>query len=239
MRLNRLLFLALFLLSNLCLAQDEDIDRWDNWFLMGQKIVFGGEGNWKHSHELQWRAKEDVTALDQVFYEAVITYSPNATWEIVPDFRMARKNDVMDFRPGFGIVRKDYFKWAPKGQFVHQLKYQYDINNRGDGRHGLRYVINYNQVINESLVVSGLIGGFYRWSGDFNGVEFVRFGPSIAYVFNEVHSLGFAPLIGVGNLGFDENGEKLGWVGSFTPLIQLIIRVKKDYKFTPSKYINF
>lgn len=46
-------FSLIMLLSNSVFAQDDGIDRWDNWLLIGNKIVFGGQTNFQHSHELQ------------------------------------------------------------------------------------------------------------------------------------------------------------------------------------------
>ena len=236
--------IALFFISstlactNLLKAQTADpIDRWDNWFLVGNKIVFGGVDNIKHSHEIQFRVKDNMQSLDQWYYEGVFTYSPNENWEIVPDFRAAVKPTKYDFRPAFGIIRKDYIGKGENKydiQFVQQLKYQLDIDTQGNTRSGLRYVLTYNSVINEHFVVSGLVGPFYRWSETFSGIEFVRGGPVFTYIFDTVHTVSFAPLFGAGNLG----GEN-GWAWSFTPMIQLIIRVNKNYKYLPAKYINF
>jgi hypothetical protein len=118
-------------------------------------------------------------------------------------------------------------------QLVQQAKYQLDIDGKGNVRHGVRYVLTYNRIINENFIVSGLLGPFYRWSKEFTGIEFVRGGPVFTYVFDAAHTLSFAPLFGAGNLGDN------GWAYSFTPMVQLIIRVNKDYKYVPAKYINF
>ncbi len=223
-------------------CQEQEIDRMDYWFLLGNKIVFGGVNNWKHSHELQWRVKDNVQTLDQWYYETVVTYSPSANWEVVPDFRAAVKPGRMDFRPGMGVVRKDYLGKGEnkyRTQFVQQLKYQWDIDTDGESRHGVRYIVTYNQIVKENFIVSFLGGPFYRWSESFTGVEFVRGGPVFTFIFDKVHTVGFAALAGAGNLGDDSEGNHLGWAWSFTPMVQLIIRVNKDYKYLPAKYINF
>ena len=235
----RYVFLLLVLLVKsfeLFAQNPEEVDRWDNWFLLGNKIVFGGAANFKHSHEIQFRVRDNMQALDQWYYEGVFTYSPNANWEIVPDFRAAVKPTKFDFRPAIGVVRKDYIGKEEskfKAQLVQQLKYQVDIDSDGNVRHGLRYVITYNRIINDQFIVSGLIGPFYRWSEAFGGIEFVRGGPVFTYIFDTMHTVSFAPLFGAGNLGAD------GWAYSFTPMVQLIIRVNKEYKYLPAKYINF
>ena len=87
------IFCLTLLLSNFTYGQEDDIDRWDNWLLIGNKIVFGGQTNFQHSHELQWRVNENMSALKEWYYEGVLTYSPNAKWEIAPDFR-ASENPI-------------------------------------------------------------------------------------------------------------------------------------------------
>lgn len=227
----------LFLLKHtVARAQEEPIDRWDNWFLVGNKVVFGGDKNFRQSHELQWRVNENARALKEWFYEYVFVYTPNAKWELVPDFRASIKPNVTDFRIGIGAVRKSLFK-NNEGKFnqqlVQQAKYQLDYDSDGKLRHGIRYVITYNYVFSEKLIVSGLVGPFYRWSEKFTGIEFVRGGPVFTYVFDKQHTLAVAPLFGAGNI------EPNGWAYSFTPMVSLIIRVNKDYKYVPAKYINF
>jgi hypothetical protein len=229
-------FLLLAIVAQLRAQTTEPVDRWDNWFLVGNKIVFGGVGDFKHSHEIQFRVKNNMQSLDQWFYEGVFTYSLNNHWEIVPDFRAAIKPTAYDFRPALGVVRKDYIGKGENKyniQFVQQFKFQVDMDSEGNNRSGLRYVLTYNNVVNDHLVISGLTGAFYRWSEGFNGIEFVRAGPIFTYIFDKVHSVSFAPLFGAGNLGVD------GWAYSFTPMVQLIIRTNKQYKYLPAKYINF
>ena len=228
---------VLFFLTVSTYAQEPDIDRWDNWLLVGNKIVFGGENDFQHSHELQWRVNENMSALKEWYYEGVLTYSPNANWEIVPDFRASVKSDRQDFRFGLGGVRKFNFKNEQNkisGQFVNQIKYQLDYDTKGNLRHGFRYVVTYNKIVNEKFIVSGLVGPFYRWSEDFTGIEFVRGGPVFTYIFDKQHTLAIAPLFGTANLGGD-----LGWAYSFTPMVSLVIRAGKKYKYVPAKYINF
>lgn len=229
-------FIVLLFLSVPLLAQEEEIDRWDNWFLVGNKVVFGGKNAFKHSHELQWRVNNNMRSLKEWYYEGVFTYSPNAKWEITPDFRASVKPVGTDFRFGLSGVRKSFINREEgkfDGQLVQQLKYQIDIDDRGNVRHGVRYVLTYNHLLSEKFIISGLIGPFYRWSKNFTGVEFVRGGPVFTYIFDPQHTIAFAPLFGAGNLGDN------GWAYSFTPMISLIIRIDKDFKYVPAKYINF
>ena len=154
----------------------------------------------------------------------------------MPDFRASIKPDRLDYRIGLGAVYKsNYYNSEEniKGQLVQQFKYQYDFDNKGGLRHGIRYVVTYNKIVNSQLILSGLIGPFYRWSENFNGIEFVRGGPVVTYIFDALHTVAFAPLFGAGNI------KPNGWVYSFTPMVSVIIRVNKDYKYVPAKYINF
>jgi hypothetical protein len=234
--MKKIILAVFLLLISLLQINAQEIDRWDNWFLLGNKLVFGGQNNIKHSHELQWRVDNNMRSLNVWYYEGVFTYSPNAKWEVVPDFRASIKPDKTDFRFGFGLVRKNNMGnegSSVNQQLVQQLKYQLDIDGNGNVRHGVRFVATYNRIISEKFVVSGLIGPFYRWSEEFTGIEFVRGGPVFTYIFNTQHTLAFAPLFGAGNIKPD------GWAYSFTPMVSLIIRINKDYKYVPAKYINF
>ncbi|TRX63317.1 hypothetical protein [Carboxylicivirga sp. M1479] len=229
--------LLLFLsgLHQLGYSQENEIDRWDNWLLVGNKVVLGGRSSFKHSHELQMRVNNNMQSLKEWFYEGVFTFSPNQNWELVPDFRASVKPDKMDYRIGLGAIRKFNViqNEKLKRQFVNQLKYQIDVDGSGTTRHGLRLVLTYNYIVNEKLIVSGLFGPFYRWSEQFTGVEFVRGGPAITYVFNDYNTFAFAPLFGAGNIAPD------GWSYSFTPMLSIIIRLNNNYKYLPAKYINF
>jgi hypothetical protein len=234
--MKKIILAISLLLISLMQISAQEIDRWDNWFLLGNKLVFGGQNNIKHSHELQWRVDNNMRSLNVWFYEGVFTYSPNAKWEVVPDFRASINPDKTDFRFGFGLVRKSYLGNEESNinqQLVQQLKYQLDIDGNGNVRHGVRFVATYSRIISEKFVVSGLIGPFYRWSEEFSGIEFVRGGPVFTYVFDTSHTLAVAPLFGAGNI------KPNGWAYSFTPMVSLIIRINKDYKYVPAKYINF
>lgn len=237
MKSNSLIVLLLSIISFSIQAQEDEIDRWDNWLLVGNKIVFVGKNKIRHSHELQWRVNENMTALKEWYYEGVVSYTPNSKWEFSPDFRASIKSDRVDYRLGLSGVRIANFKNSEgkvKSQFVQQAKYQFDYDSHSNLRHGVRYVLTYNHIVNQNLIVSGLIGPFYRWSEDFTGIEFVRGGPVFTYIFDKQHTIALAPLFGGANLGGDN-----GWAYSFTPMISLIIKVGDKFKYTPAKYINF
>ncbi|MGL1886526.1 MAG: hypothetical protein OCD76_08430 [Reichenbachiella sp.] len=172
------IFLLLSLRLNLAVqAQNEDIDRWDNWLITGQKVVFGGQKNYKHSHELQWRADENLKNLNTLLYEAVFTYSPNQHWEIVPDIRYSIKSAANEIRPGFGIIRKDYIGAITESsvtQFAQQVKWQADIKNGRPNTQAVRYAPSISHIINGKYVVGGLLAGVYQWGGGFSGLAFVR-----------------------------------------------------------------
>ncbi len=214
------------------------IDRWDNWLIMGNKIVFGGQDDYKHSHEIQWRADENISQLNTLFYEGVLTYSPSQKWEIVPDFRISRRPNRWEFRPGLGVVRKDFFGkdkdhlWA----IAQQVKWQGDFKTEGFGTtQAIRYVPSISYVISKKYVVGGLAAALFQWGdGEDITLRFIRAGGSFGIVFDEVHTLNITPAFGAEYLNKDD-----GWVYSFTPIIQLILRVNKDYKYIPARYINF
>ncbi len=227
-----LLIILVFALTQIK-AQEVEPELWSHWLVAGNKVVFGGSSNWRNSHELQTRLKGKMDTFDSFLYEGIFTYSPNAHWEFVPDYRFTRKVDEVEFRPGLGVIYKQYFgkSEVPKSQLVYQLKWQADIDS--EFQQGARFMLNYAHVLNDHWLISGLGGVFYRWSNDFTGVQFIRAGAGVSYIFDEMHSLNFIQAVGVENRG---NGTIT--YANF-PMIQLIIRLNKDYKYIPSKYISF
>lgn len=213
-------------------AQEAELDKWDNQFFVGNKVTWGSD-KWRYSGELQSRFIQDFQALDRWYFEGVATYQHSANWEIVPDFRFSVRPDFVEVRPGFGIIRKDLLGKAdkPNQQFVQQLKYQADIGN-GRTNHGLRYILFYNYVFNKKLIASGIGGVFYSWKGNYNGFEFIRAGAALAYLLNEQHSINFTYFAGAA----DTSPE---WTFSGSFVVQLIINIRKDYKYVPAKYISF
>ena len=237
---KKLTFFTLFILTLLVgfksqsLAQTTEPDTsWDNWLIMGNKVVFGGQNQYKHSHEIQWRAENNFTALNTLLYEAVFTYSPNERWEIVPDFRYSLKPTRRETRLGFGIVRKDYIGEGVT-QIAQQVKWQGDFKSEGDYTMAVRYVPSISHIINDKYIVGGLVAAVYQWGPSFPpSIAFIRAGPTFGMIFDDVHTLSIVPAFGADNLG------EYGWAYSFTPIVQLIIRVNKNYKYLPARYINF
>lgn len=226
-------FLIFLITSSFLLrAQEEEPDKWDNQFFIGNKVTWGND-KWRYSGELQSRFVQDFQALDRWYFEGVATYMHSTNWEIVPDFRFSVRPDFVEARPGFGIIRKDLIgkEGVQNQQFVHQIKYQADIGN-GRTNHGIRYIMFYNYVFNKKLIASGIGGVFYSWKNDYNGFEFIRAGAALAYVINEQHSINFTYFAGVA----DTTPERT-YSGSF--VVQLIINIRKDYKYVPAKYISF
>ena len=206
---------------------------WDNWLIMGNKVVFGGQNEFKHSHEIQWRADNDLTSLNTLLYEAVFTYSPNVHWEVTPDIRYSLKPTKREIRVGLGVVRKDY---VGKGitQIAQQVKWQGDFKSEGDYTMAMRYVPSISHIIQDKYIVGGLVAAVYQWGPSFTpSIAFIRAGPTFGIIFDNVHTLNFVPAFGA------ENFREYGWAYSFTPIVQLIIRVNKNYKYLPARYINF
>lgn len=215
------------------LAQTEsEVPAWDQQFFFGNKVSWGSE-NWKYSGELQIRLKDYGKALDNWYLEGVAAYMPSKKWEIVPDFRLGIHPEGVEYRPGFGVLRKDLFrKGEGRGhQIVNQLKYQVDFLP-GEISSGLRYILFYNYVASEKIILSGIGGVFYSWKDHFTGLEYIRGGAGAAYVFNKQHALNLIYFVGAANLG-----DSWSYQGNF--LVQLVINIVKDYKYLPAKYISF
>ena len=210
----------------------EETDKWDNQFFVGNKVTWGNN-KWRYYGELQSRFVHDFQALDRWYFEGVATYQHSANWEIVPDFRFSVRPDFVESRPGFGLIRKDIIgKGDPKHQqLVQQLKYQADFGNDRTN-HGVRYILFYNNVLNKKLIASAVGGVFYSWKPNYTGLEYIRAGGGLAYIMNEQHTLNFTYFGGAADTG-DE------WIYSGSLVIQLVINIRKDYKYVPAKYINF
>lgn len=234
MRISKVvLFLLVLLFIKYSFGQDESpIDKWDNQFFVGNKVSWGGD-KWRYSGELQSRFIQDAQRLDRWFFEGVATYQHSANWEIVPDFRFSVRPEFVEARPGFGIIRKVLIgkEGAPNQQLVHQVKYQADIGNKRTN-HGLRYIMFYNYVFNKKVIATGIGGVFYSWKPDYNGFEFIRAGAALGYVLNEQHSINLTYFVGAA----DTSPE---WTYSGSFVVQLIINIRKDYKYVPAKYISF
>lgn len=232
--LIRIVVIGLMILAgSSALGQSESLPpAFDQQFFFGNKVSWGGE-DWKYSGELQLRLKDKGQSLDNWFFEGVASYMPSKKWEIVPDFRFSIHPEQVEYRPGFGVLRKDLFRREQnKGhQIVNQLKYQADFQP-GNMNSGLRYVLFYNYVASEKIILSGMGGVFYSWKDNFTGLEYIRGGVGAAYIFNMQHALNLIYFVGAANL---ENFW--GYQGNL--LLQLVINIDKDYKYVPAKYISF
>ena len=230
--MGRSITLCLVLLSTLALplsAQNSDpSDNWDNVLYFSNKVAWGPE-SWRISGEFQTRYKNDLGELEQWHIELVATYLLSDRVELVPDFRFTRKPDHVEYRPGFGVIYKHLFE---KSQLVHQLKWQWDKENTGYSSQGVRYALFYNYVFSEKLVGTFLAGGLFEFGKDFTGFLGLRTGFGLAYVIDHAHSLNIGYFYGAVNTG--EGYTNLG-----IPSIQIIINIKKGYRYLPAKYYSF
>jgi len=224
------LFIILFLFVFIDLfSQVTDTLNWDNKIYMGNKIA-GISGDWRFSGELQVRLKNDMGELENWFVEGIATYMLSKKIEIVPDIRISIKPDnEIEFRPGMGVV---YKLNKSSFQFVNQLKWQIDIDNKNNAENGLRYFIFTNHEIGEKFISNFAFGVFYKWKNDWNGFRFIRFGPGLTYLINKQHTINFNYLISA------ENDTKM-WHWAGIPVVQLIININKEYKYLPAKYFSF
>jgi len=223
-------FIVFFLFTSHILFSQET-DKWDNQIFIANKVA-GGADKFKYSGELQIRLKDNMQQLDRWYFEGMASFLLSKHFEIVPDLRFNIKPDEKEIRPGLGVLYKHYVK--DKFQFVHQYKWQIDIDNKGHSDQAIRYVLFINKKINDKIIVSYAIGTLYRWrkEDNFSGIQFFRNGPGIDYKFSEKHHLSFSYFINGTN-----TGEHWTWAG--VPFIQLIININKDYKYVPAKYFNF
>lgn len=203
-------------------------DKWDNQFFVGNKISWGFD-NWKFSGELQTRLKSDFQQLDRWFLEGTTSYLVNKNWEIVAPLRFSVTQKYSEWRPGIGVLYKMYPH--ENLQIVHQLQWQVDIDPE-QSKNGLRYVAFVNYIKNKKLIPNFAAGIFQRWQNDFTGIQFIRVGGGLAWILDVKHSINFSYFIGMTNTG--EN-----WVYQGIPFIQLVININKDYKYVPASYINF
>jgi hypothetical protein len=220
------LIIFLILIPNLLFAQETS--NWDNQIYIANKVGWGSD-HWKYSGELQVRLKENYTELDNWFLEAVASYLPSENWEFVPDLRLATNSDKTDIRPGLGVLYKQRFK---QSALIHQIKWQIDINEAA-ADNGLRYVLFYNYLFNEKIAATVLGGGFYRWTENFSGIRFMRFGGGPTWIVNSVHSLNVNYFLGL------SQADNLAWSYQGIIMVQLIINVNQDFKYRPAKYISF
>jgi len=219
--------IALFIASNI-FAQEE-IGNWDNNLYLSNKFSWGKKETLKQSAEFQSRFNNNLAELEQWYLEYSASYLVSKTWEIVPDFRFTRKPSRLEYRPGLGVIYKRLYT---KSQLVHQFKYQYDFKNGVNDAQGLRYALFYNYLFSENFIGSVFAGGLFEFGKDFNGFLGLRSGVNAAYVFNKAHSVNLGYYYGLIN---DKTGH-YNHVGILS--IQLIINIRKDYKYLPARYFN-
>ena len=116
-------------------------------------------------------------------------------------------------------------------QLVHQVKYQFDQESTGYFSHGMRYALFYNYAFTEKIVASAIAGGLFEFGKNFSGFKSLRTGLSVAYVFDHAHSINAGYFYGAINEG--TYYTNIGIVS-----LQLIINIRKDYKYVPAKYIT-
>jgi len=221
---TRLFILILLLGGFFIFAQeaDEDARNWDNQLYLSDKLTWTSP-QWKYSGEVQIRLIDNMQSLEQWFVEGVASYQFSESIEFSPDLRISIKPDEFVIRPGFGM----FYKFYKEGfQFVNQVKWQIDFDNHGNSDNAARYVINVNKQFNEKMIASFLAGALYRWEVNFQGIELIRIGPGLTYIFNNRHSLNFNYF-----LSGENNGQGFEWAG--IPFIQLIINIDKEYKYIP------
>ncbi len=230
------LFLAIvslcFFRTHQGLAQEGINDNWDNILYYSNKLGWG-EGSWRHTMLAQGRFNNNFSTLEQWFLEYAATYLVNPHLEIVPDFRLTRKPNRREYRPGFGIIYKNLL---PASQLVHQIKWQYDFKDAGTpDSHALRYAIFYNKKLKDKIIGTFIAGGIYEWGETFTGFWGMRSGFDISYVFNQQHRVAIGWLYGLVNT----KEEPTRWVHVGIPTFTIAINIRKDFKYLPANYINF
>lgn len=232
--MKRIILIALLLIFSNLFAQEDEAGSWDHWFVLSNKVNVDGGEKWRHSHDLQIRLNDNARSLDRMMYEGAFTYSPNRKWDIVPDFRISNKPTEFEYRPGFGIIRKMFWgrdSTLQRNSFAQQLKWQADITQR-ETQHAVRYILFYNHIVNKKLVLGAIGGGVYRWSENFTGIQFYRVGASMGFIFNEHNTLTIIEAI-----GFENRGDY--WSYAHFPMVQLTVRIKKDYKYREAQIFSF
>jgi len=213
-------------------AQTNDtIDKWDNQMYISNKVAWSKE-DWRYTGEFQIRTYQNTRELQQYFIEGVATYMPSEHWEVVPDLRVTVYPERFELRLGMGTIYKQYWEKKRKNQLAHQMKYQLDTENGGVFKHGFRYIVFHNAVLNDKFLISSAAGGFYRWSDSFTGLQFLRAMTGLGYSFDKQHIVSISYFVGAEN-----RGDYWSYIGG--PVIQLVIRFDDDFKYVPAKYISF
>ena len=233
---RRILFIVLLFFSMAISLKAQDSlyspqPNWDNQLFYGNKLTWSTE-DWKFSGEFQVRLDHGMRSLDLYLIEGVASYMANKNWEIVPDLRVSVYTEKYEYRPGFGVIYKNTWGEVHLHQLVHQLKWQTDIESTGIVKNGLRYVLFYNQVLNDKYIFTSAAGGLYRWSERMTGVQFIRLMLGGTYRFNKKTSLNLSYFI-----GFENDGREWSNIGG--PLVQFVINLDNNSKYIPAHYFNF
>lgn len=240
MKINRYILVLIVILGNLGIGPQvvnaqsagvDTIDYWDNQMYLSNRFTWS-KNSWRYTGEFQIRLHENNKVLDQYFIEGVASYMLNPKIEIIPDFRVTVKSLRYEFRPGLGFIYKQTWGENRLNQLAHQVKYQADFESPGDFKQGLRYILFHTVVINEQWLFSSAGGGMYRWSPDFNGLQFGRAMMGLAYSFDKKHIISFNYFVGAEN-----QGDYWTYIGG--PYLQLTIRFDDDFKYVPARYISF
>jgi hypothetical protein len=226
MRKISLIFILTLVLVVPFYAQNDR--NWDNQIYLGNKVQFG-KNKWKFSGELQTRLKDNFQSLDNWFFEFTTSYMYSKNFEFVPDLRFSIKPTKTEFRPGFGVLYKIH---TEKIQYINQLKWQIDLGSDGKVGNAMRAVLFLNYKLSDKIVSTTVAGFIYRWWPDWNGIQYIRVGPGLSYVFDESHILNFNYFIGVENKYGD-------WQWAGIPVVQLVINLTKKYKYIPAFYFDF
>lgn len=210
-------------------AQDAPDEGGTNQFLAPAAKVNYAFDKWRYSGEFQVRLDEGYRELNVWYLEGTATNLTSKHLELAADLRFSVKPEVEEVRPGFGVILKAN---QPKWQIGLQSKYQIDIPSEGTTGHGLREVLFANFLVNDNLIPGLIAGGFYRWRGDFNDMEFWRAGGGLTYVFDPFHTLNISYFFGWENSGLE-------WSRSGFLLVQLSLNIRNEWKYVPAKIVNF
>jgi len=212
-------------------AQDSLQDNYDHQLFVGNKVAWS-KGSWRYSGELHIRLYHDTRDFNMYYLEGVATYMASEKLEIVPDMRFSVMSDRVEYRPGLGLIYKNLWWGNRLNQLVHQLKWQTDIEGDGTVKNAMRYVLFYNIVLNDKLIVQTAAGGLYRWSETLTGFQFFRGLIGGSYNFNKKNRLNFSYFV-----GYENRGDHWSFIGG--PLLQFVVSLDNDSKYIPAKYFNF
>jgi uncharacterized protein DUF2490 len=230
--LKKAIILILIIASSvLDLKAQEESPNWDNILYFSNKVSWGRNDARRSSAEFQTRYDRNFSSLEQWHLEYITSFLISKKVEISPDLRYTKKPTRHEFRPGLSLI---YKQLKPKSQFIHQVKYQYDIKTDGiENTHGFRYAMFYNHVFDKNWIGSFIAGALFEFGPDWSGLLGIRSGPAVAYLFNDQHTINFGYFYG---LFADKQGD---YTHAGILSLQLIINIRKSFRYQPAKYINF